>query len=200
VTGYAAVILAGGAGRRLGGLAKPTLPVGGRPMLERVLGAVVGAVPRVVVGPPALAVPAGVVRTSEEPPGGGPVAALAAGLTCLAGVTAAGSAADTVAVLAADLPFVTTEAVATLRRALAESTVDGAVYVDHDGRRQTLCGVWQITALTRRLAALERHHGTALRDLLSGLRVGEVAGPERGPVPWYDCDTPEDLDRAEGWT
>jgi molybdenum cofactor guanylyltransferase len=191
VTGYAAVILAGGAGRRLGGRTKPALPVGGRPMLERVLDAVADAAPRVVVGPSALAVPAGVLRTCEEPPGGGPVAALAAGLTEVASV-------DTVAVLAADLPFLTRGAVATLRRALQESTVDGAVYVDPDGRRQTLCGVWLRTSLTERLAALERQHGTALRDLLAGLRVREVAAGER-PVPWYDCDTPEDLDRAERW-
>jgi len=104
-----------------------------------------------------------------------------------------------VAVLAADLPFLTREAVATLRQALEESTVDGAVYVDPDGRRQTLCGVWRVSALTTRLAELERHHGTALRELLAGLRIREVPGPAAGPAPWYDCDTPEDLDRAERW-
>ncbi len=211
MTGYAAVILAGGAGRRLGGPAKPTLPVGGRPMLDRVLDAVADAVPRVVVGAASLAVPVGVVRISEEPPGGGPVAALAAGLTRLADPpvktpaktlarTPTTPVPDTVAVLAADLPFLTNAAVTILRRALEESTVDGAVYVDADGRRQTLCGVWRLAALTRRLAALERHHGAALRDLVAGLRVREVASPEREPAPWYDCDTPEDLDRAEGWT
>jgi hypothetical protein len=59
--------------------------------------------------------------------------------------------------------------------------------------------VWRLSALTQRLAALERHHGTALRDLLAGLRVREVAGSGRAPAPWYDCDTPEDLDCAEGW-
>jgi molybdopterin-guanine dinucleotide biosynthesis protein A len=226
VTGYAAVILAGGAGRRLGGPVKPTLPVGGRPMLDRVLAAVADARPRVVVGPASLAVPAGVVRISEEPPGGGPVAALAAGLAALAPAktvaalteaktgTAAGLGGvapdtvaalggadpETVAVLAADLPFLTTDAVAALRRELlAESTVDGAVYVDAGGRRQTLCGVWRLGALRERLTALPRHHGTALRELLAGLRVREVAAPEHTPAPWYDCDTPEDLDRAEGW-
>lgn len=79
---YDAVILAGGAGRRLGGPAKPVLPVGGTPMLLRVLHATAGAAARTVVGPPELArlLPPGVRLLREEPPGGGPVAALAAGL------------------------------------------------------------------------------------------------------------------------
>ena len=80
---YAAVVLAGGAARRMGGVDKPALPVGGRPMRDRVLAAVSDATPRVLVGP-ADAVPrraCGSIR--EEPPGGGPVAAAAAGLALL---------------------------------------------------------------------------------------------------------------------
>ncbi|MEH6375729.1 NTP transferase domain-containing protein, partial [Streptomyces sp. KLMMK] len=37
MTGYDAVVLAGGAARRLGGADKPTLRVGGRTLLDRVL-------------------------------------------------------------------------------------------------------------------------------------------------------------------
>lgn len=79
---YAAVVLAGGAARRMGGVDKPALPVGGRPMRDRVLAAVADAAPRVLVGP-AGAVPPGVRVTREDPPGGGPVAAAAAGLALL---------------------------------------------------------------------------------------------------------------------
>ena len=194
--GYAAVILAGGAGRRLGGAAKPLLPVGGRTLLERVLAAVPDAQPRVVVGPPDLGVPRDVVRVSEEPPGGGPVAALAAGL---AAVDPPGWAAET-AVLAADLPFLTADAIRRLRAELAtQSTVDGVVYVDGAGRYQTLCGVWRTEALQAALRGQPHHHGAALRHLLAGLRIGTVSHDATGPPPWYDCDSPEDLDRAEGW-
>ena len=75
------MVLAGGAGRRLGGADKPTLTVAGQSMLTRVLAAVHDADPRIVVGrvPPDL--PVHVHSTSEEPPGGGPVAAASAGLT-----------------------------------------------------------------------------------------------------------------------
>lgn len=191
--GYAAVILAGGAARRLGGAAKPLLPVGGRPMLDRVLAAVADAVAAVVVGPAGLAVPPGVLRVSEDPPGGGPVAALAAGVAAIDEETAA------VALLAADLPFLTTKAIADLRAILDNSTVDGAVFVDDEGRRQTLCGVWRTAALRRRLREVPEHHGTALRRFLAGLEVREVTSGER-PPPWYDCDSQDDLDRARRWS
>ncbi len=75
VGGFAAVVLAGGAARRMGGADKPTIPVAGQSMLTRVLAAVHDADPQVVVGrvPPDLPVP--VASTTEQPPGGGPVAA-----------------------------------------------------------------------------------------------------------------------------
>jgi molybdopterin-guanine dinucleotide biosynthesis protein A len=200
VGGYAAVILAGGAARRLGGVAKPLVPVGGRPMLDRVLAAVADASVTVVVGPAGLAVPPGVLRVSEQPPGGGPVAALAAGLAAVDGETAAEhQEADTLAVLAADLPFLTPKAMSHLRATLDESTVDGALFVDGNGRRQTLCGVWRTAVLRRRLGELPKHHGAALRHLVAGLAVREVTSDEQ-PPPWYDCDSPDDLDRARRWS
>jgi molybdopterin-guanine dinucleotide biosynthesis protein A len=161
-----------------------------------VLAAVADAVRRIVVGPASLTLPPDVLQVSEQPPGGGPVAALAAGLTAL---DVGGDAAGTVAVLAADLPFLTPPSIGMLRAAVRESTVDGAVFVDGDGLRQTLCGVWRIAALRDRLDAVDRLGGTALRDLLAGLRIVEVGSSGGGPPPWYDCDSPDDLRRAERW-
>ncbi|MEU9382801.1 NTP transferase domain-containing protein, partial [Streptomyces sp. NPDC048279] len=40
---YDAIVLAGGAARRLGGADKPSVRVGGRPLLDRVLTACAGA-------------------------------------------------------------------------------------------------------------------------------------------------------------
>ncbi|MFG3347695.1 DUF6457 domain-containing protein [Streptomyces sp. NPDC048018] len=82
-TAYDAIVLAGGAARRLGGADKPGVRVGGRPLLDRVLAGCRDAGRTVVVAEPrATARP--VEWTREEPPGGGPVAALAAGLGRLA--------------------------------------------------------------------------------------------------------------------
>jgi molybdenum cofactor guanylyltransferase len=199
VGGYAAVILAGGAGRRLGGAGKPMVAVHGRPMLERVLEAVADASVRIVVGPDTLPLPDGVLRTSEEPPGAGPVAATAAALAALP--DAAGGRADppAVALLAADLPFLDARAVRALRDALDRSTVDGVVFVDSGGRRQTLCGVWRTASLRAALDRIGPPAGAAMRALLAGLRVAELDDPAE-PPPWYDCDQPDDLIRAEEWT
>src|SRR5436190_16078048 len=135
MSGYAAIVLAGGGGRRLGGTAKPERPVGGVPMLTRVLGAVADASPLVVVGQPRLAplLPLGARLTMEEPAGGGPVAALAAGLTQL-GPTQLAPTPDLVALFAADLPFLTGATVALLCRTVEASDTSGAVLLDDTDR------------------------------------------------------------------
>ena len=189
---YTAVVLAGGRGRRLGGPAKPAVAVAGRPMLGRVLAAVAGATARVVVGPPELAplVPAGVSLVLEEPPGGGPVAALAAGLAAIP------ADASRLVLLAADLPLLSVPAVDRLLHAVGG--FDGAVYVDGAGRRQWLCGAWHVVALRDRLAGLAGPAaGSSLRDLFGPLRVTDVSGPAGEPPPWYDCDTPAEVVEAE---
>ncbi|MEU8259732.1 NTP transferase domain-containing protein [Micromonospora sp. NPDC048999] len=195
---YAAVVLSGGAARRMGGVDKPARPVGGRSMLHRVLAAVVDAAPRIVVGP-AGPLPAGVRVTREAPPGGGPVAATAAGLARL------GPGTTTIALLAADLPLLTPAAVTDLRRVLEGSGADVACYVDGDGRRQQLCGVWRAAALRAAVdrLAVERGgtvDGAPVRGLLAGADVREVTWSGFGPPPWFDCDTDEDVRRAEEWT
>lgn len=189
---YAAVVLAGGAGRRIGGPDKPALPVRGRPMLHRVLAATGGATPRIVVGPPGLPLPPGVIRTQEQPPGGGPVAGTAAGLALVP------PEAEYVALLAADLPLLTTAAVRELCRAADAPELEGAVFVDADGRPQWLCGVWRSGALRTGLAALPRGPaGVPLRSLLGELPAARVVASGAGPPPWWDCDTAADLRRAE---
>ncbi|WP_409328753.1 molybdenum cofactor guanylyltransferase [Trujillonella humicola] len=185
---YAAVVLAGGRAARLGGQAKPQLQVGGRSMLAAVLAAVADAEPRVVVGPPQ-PVAEGVVVVRERPPGGGPVAAMRAGLARVdAGV---------VAVLAGDLPFLTAELVRGLRQRL---TGDGVLVVDDAGRDQWLLGVWRTAALRAALTGTSGH--VPVRRVLAPLAVTRWRPPvEAGrPAPWTDCDTPADLARARAAT
>jgi molybdopterin-guanine dinucleotide biosynthesis protein A len=181
---YTAVVLAGGRAARLGGQAKPQLMVGGRPILAAVLDAVAGAERRIVVGPPQ-PVPADVVLVREHPPGGGPVAAVRAGLD---GVTT-----EVVLVLAGDLPFLTRALIDGLRERL---TGDGVLVVDDTGRDQYLLGAWRTVALK---AAVAQGTGpTSLRRVLAPIAVRRwrpEVGPDQ-PPPWLDCDTPADLARA----
>ena len=127
-SGFAAVVLSGGTGARLGGADKAALEVGGRTLLVRALEAVAGAEEIVVVGPtvgivdPAAAAVRFVV---EDPPGGGPAAGLLAGLAALA------PGSPLVVVLAVDMPYVGPATVARLLDALAA-----------DGRRRRGPAPW----------------------------------------------------------
>ncbi|WP_317444427.1 NTP transferase domain-containing protein [Streptomyces collinus] len=184
---YDAVVLAGGAARRLGGVDKPGLRVGGRALLDRVLAACAGAATTVVV-----AVPRPTTRpvrwTREDPPGAGPVAALEAGLRLT-------SAAQAV-VLSADLPFLEPATLERLLTALRETGADGALLTDADGRDQPLVAAYRTAALRRELAAL----GTA-PDGLTGLPLRRLTGALRltrvpDPLASFDCDTWDDLVNA----
>ena len=181
---YTAMVLAGGKAARLGGQAKPQLEVGGRTMLEAVLAAVADAELRVVVGPPQ-PVPDDVRQVREQPPRGGPVAALRAGLSAVT--------TEVVAVLAGDLPFLTGALIAELR---ARLTDDGVMVVDDGGRDQYLLGVWRTAAL--RAATADVQGPTPLRRVLAPLTVSRYRPPvvPGTPPPWTDCDTPADLARA----
>jgi len=181
----------------MGGADKPTLPVAGQSMLSRVLAAVHDANPRVVVGRVSTDLPVSVLQTREDPPGGGPVAATAAGLALVPpDVTYT-------ALLAADLPLLTGEAIDVLRLTAESAPMQGAVYRDAEGRRQMLCGVWRTKALREALDQLAAKrgqlHGASVRELMEHLRVAEVSWRRPGPPPWFDCDTDDDLRTAEEW-
>ncbi|WP_409234969.1 NTP transferase domain-containing protein [Streptomyces sp. PA5.6] len=147
---YDAVVLAGGGAARLGGADKPGVRVGGRALIDRVLAACSGAGTTVVVAAPRpTARP--VVWAREEPAGGGPLAALDAGL--------ARTSAERVVVLSADLPFLGEPTVRRLLDALAGSGADGAVLTDPDGRDQPLVAAYRRDALLREIAVLGERDG-----------------------------------------
>jgi molybdopterin-guanine dinucleotide biosynthesis protein A len=181
---FDAVILAGGSARRLGGADKPAVDVGGRTLLEHVVAAVSGAARIVVVGPPR-PLPVDVTWCVEDPPGGGPVAAAAAGL----GRTAE----HVVLVLAADLPRLA-PALPVLRAALAADPEAGvAVLVDAAGRVNHLAAAWRRDALRTALDRVGDPRGAPVRALTSV--TGAVQVPD--PDGWgRDCDTWDDVEAA----
>lgn len=186
---YDAIVLAGGRASRMSGQAKPQLPIGAQTMLERVLSAVRGAGTRIVVGPQQPA-PVGVWVVQEQPAGSGPVAGLAAGL--------AHASAPVVLVLAADLPFLTPEALTPLLAGLDDDAADVSLLVDENGRDQYLLGAWRVAALRTALTSLEPLPGRSMRELVRAVRVIRIDVPAPGdsPAAWTDVDTPADLDRA----
>jgi molybdopterin-guanine dinucleotide biosynthesis protein A len=177
-----AIVVAGGRGRRLGGKDKPALELAGRSLLDIALDATRSARTIVVVGPRR---PAGraVKWAREQPAGGGPLAALAAGLRALP------PGSDVVTVLAADLPAIEADTIHALLRAIDDA--DGAVAVDSTGRAQPLLAAYRTAALGRALAAIGEPHGQPMRRLVDTL---DLARLEVGSAA-EDIDTPGDLAR-----
>lgn len=210
---FGAIILAGGAGRRLGGADKPGLQVGGSTLAAIVVSAAVAAGARqvVLVGParPEIVpltsrLPGGLTVLREDPPGRGPVAALRCGLS--------GLRLPRAAVLAADLPFLAADHLQALRAAVDPRPADpagtadpgrladaepgapvGAVFTDPEGQPQWLAGCWR-TGMLR--SAIERYSGSSLHGVMAPLDPVLVRydGADGQPAPWVDCDTPGDLD------
>ncbi len=191
----AVVVLAGGTSRRWGGRDKTAALLAGRTVLEHAVtglsaGAGVGLEDVVVVAPPshpARAALPGARWVREEPPGGGPVAGLAAAVAVL------DPALELVVVAAGDAPFAG-EAVPSLLDAVARpdaDELDGAVAVDADGRDQPLLAVYRLAALRR---ALPAGSGGRLRDVVAALRLARVPVEARATL---DLDTPADLATAE---
>ena len=178
---YDAIVLAGGRASRLDGVDKPQLTIGGRTLLDRVVDAVAGAARVVVVGPPQ-PVARDVVFCREDPPGAGPVAALAAAVPHVT--------ADAVVLLGADLPEIA-PAVPALLAALPAS--GAAVLTDESGRANYLAAAWRRADLIAALAALGDPAGAAMRALVA--QVNAVQVPD--PAGWgRDCDTWDDLEQA----
>ncbi|MGW0396158.1 NTP transferase domain-containing protein [Streptomyces sp. NPDC003042] len=186
---YDAIVLAGGAARRLGGADKPGLHVGGRTLLDRVLDACAGATTTVVVGT-RRPTTRPVLWTREDPPGGGPLAALHAGLRA--------TTAELVLVLSADLPFLDRDTVHTLLTTPGQDGKDGAVLQDPDGRDQPLVAAYRAEPLRREIALLATEHGylggLPLRALTRELDLARVTAT--APLASFDCDTWEDLAAA----
>ena len=182
----------GGGGERLGGVSKPDLILGGVRLIDRVCGVLmeVCGAGCVAVVPPSVRVPDGVLRTLEDPPSGGPLAGIDAGLRAL-------SVGDDVlvVVVSVDAPGVGAFLPALLEPALDESS-DGRIVRGGDPEPfdQYLMGVYRAGALRRvideAVAALGSVRGMGVRRVLRALEVERVSV---SADVCRDVDTPEDV-------
>lgn len=217
-----ALVLVGGRARRFGGAAKPLLELGGSTPWERTLVALreCGVAPVVAVGPgwgdagsgegrapTTIAATAPVRWVREDPPFGGPVAAIAAGLPALGEaewtLLLAGDLvhpADVVRTLCETVRAADDAAPRSERRTAGGGTggegtaarVDAIVF-RADDRAQWLAGAYCTTAVHAALAAIAEPSGAAARELLGGLPTRWIRD-EDGVTA--DIDTPDDLERA----
>lgn len=182
----AALVLAGGGSARLG-RDKLALRSGPRTLLGEVLdGALRHADPVIAIGP-AVDLGPRILWTREDPPGSGPVSAIAAGLALLA-AEPEGIGRDLVCLLAGDAPRGPL-AIPALVAAL-DPDVDGCVLTAGD-RRQYLCSVVRTSIVRDRLGRLPRV-GASMRELFDGLAIVDV--PDRWDAA-ADIDTEDDARR-----
>ena len=179
----AVIVLTGGTGARLGGADKATLALHGATPLSLIIGALPGDFDIVVSGP-SLPLLREVSFRREQPPGGGPVAGIAAGLD--------GTQAPLVGVIAVDMPWSVPVLLSAIDRLRDSPRTDVAVPIDREGRRQPLCCAWRADRL--RACLPTEPAGAPVRDLLQRAVVLEFA-PETDNL-LDDIDTPDDLERA----
>ena len=176
---FDAVVLAGGGSTRFGGVDKALLVLEGVSLLDRVLSATIGATSTVVVGP-VRPTSRAVDWTLEDPPSGGPVAGIAAGL--------AKGTSPVVVVVSCDLPWITEDDVTRLVAGLGEH--DGFGLLDTDGREQRLAAAYRRTALADALQRIGDPRDKSVRRLFTGLDLAWSEPTRAGD----DVDTWSDFD------
>jgi len=179
------VVLAGGTSRRFGS-DKLAAPLGGSTVLDTVLGSLPPEWPVVVVGPPRECRRL-VTWTREDPPGGGPLAGVAAGVDAVT--------TDLAAVVAGDMPYAgpaIVTLVAALRAAPAE--VGAVVAVDAHGVANPLLAAYRAASVREVLPSPAANRPAKLLLAVPHLEVGVIGPAGR------DVDTPADLDDLTGAT
>ena len=196
----AGLILAGGLGRRMGGGDKPLLPVGGMPMLARVIERLRPQVERLVLnanGDPARFAQYGLPVVADTIEGfAGPLAGILAGMRwSLAHVPAARH----IATVSSDAPFLPTDLVARLSSEIADRP-DAISLARSGGDVHPVIGLWPVAladdleawlaAGTRKVLVWVDRHPSAQVDFpqieIGGRRID----------PFFNANTPEELAAA----
>jgi molybdenum cofactor guanylyltransferase len=186
VGSLAAIVIAGGEARRFGADKLALRDANGRSLVEvTVAGVAALADPVIVVGPERSLV-TDVIWVREDPPGGGPCAALIAGLARVP------DEATHVAVLAGDAPA-GGEAVAALHHVIDDAAA--AVVTDASGREQPMTAVYAVSALKAAAAAYGDGRDMSIRQVLDDLRPQTVVAIIDQWSASADIDLPEDAGR-----
>lgn len=177
-----AVILAGGTARRMGGISKADVPIKGKRMLDYLLDdlAAQQITSVTVVAPPNVQLPPGVQRSLEDPPLGGPVAGIGAGLACLR------PAKELTLLLSCDAPLA-----ARCLPALAGALIHDGAVAYHEGYRQLLVGLYR----TEKLRDAVAPDGQELRDISVKRALADL-DLTTCPIAWLatDLDTLGDVE------
>lgn len=195
------VILAGGLARRMGGVDKCLLEVGGETILSRVLRRLGDQCARVVLnanGDPARFREFGVAVVADTVAGNpGPLGGILAGLEwarahapdCTHVVSAAG-----------DTPFLPSDLVARLYTAARERGTPLAVACSREGdrmRAHPVFGLWPVALADALRAAIVEAEIRKILDWTDATGCARAEFPNTGVDPFLNINTPDDHHRAE---
>ncbi|MEJ0025063.1 MAG: molybdenum cofactor guanylyltransferase MobA [Rhizomicrobium sp.] len=189
----AGVILAGGAGSRIGG-DKALVPFRGRTLIDAAIARVRGQVGELALSVPTAGLEAYRAHLGTRfpllvdslPGGTGPLAGVVRGLEWARGT------AEWLATFPCDTPFLPDDLVAQLMRDAAGAPVAAR----SEGRMHGVCAVWPVSCLERLRAGVVEGQWRSLHGALDQLggAVYDVACEEGA---FFNVNTPEDLAQAE---
>lgn len=195
-----ALVLAGGRSSRLDFTPKSELVFLGQSLLERALSAVSGAHTVVVIGPqPPLPLPGNTIVARENPPFGGPAAAIAAGVDAL--LASGRSPSQYAIVLACDMPGIgpavrtLIDALGSIDSAGSAPEADGVIAIDDRHHLQPLAAIYNTARMGEVIAQHRRTHsldGMSAFQLIRELRLIEVMIPAHATD---DIDTWADVEK-----
>jgi len=191
----AAVVLAGGQSRRMGGGEKFLLDLAGQSLIQHVLSRLRPQVGPVVIAAncnPTLLADCAVPVVADAPPSRGPLSGLLAGLRW---ATKHAPNCTHVLSVAADTPFIPRDLLARLRAGMKGS---GSVAIATSaGRRHPVIGLWPASIREPLVDFLDRSASPSMMEFLGGLDWATVDFPlENGHDPFFNVNTPADLNEA----
>jgi molybdopterin-guanine dinucleotide biosynthesis protein A len=193
----AAIILAGGRGRRMGGAVKALLPLAGRPLLHHVLQRLRGQASPIAISAndPGLAGIAGDLPVLADDHGDrrGPLAGLLAGMLWCA---AHHPAIRRIVSLPVDGPFLPQDLVPRLL-ARAEATGAAVTVAVSGGQDHPTVALWDMALAAPLRAVVEASADLSVRRFYAARRLARESFEGGDIDPFFNINTPEDLARAE---
>ncbi|MBC7464042.1 MAG: molybdenum cofactor guanylyltransferase [Actinobacteria bacterium] len=177
------MILTGGRSSRFGS-DKSQIVFAGHTLMDRTLESLpAGEV--VIVGPSFKHGTRSIAFTQEDPKGGGPVAAIAAGLEKITS--------DLVVILAIDMPYAGEIVPLLLSRSVDR---DALIPADSAGRVQPLCAIYQTSALRRAIIEIGDVSNKSMNLLLGELDSETLIVDPTVTSKLVDIDTQADLEKV----
>lgn len=190
-------ILAGGQGRRLGGVDKAFIGLAGRPLISHVIAGISGQVEDVVINangdPTRFAMFACPVVADDPLWHGGPFAGLATARALLA---ARADAEALLLTVPTDTPFLPGDLVDRLATALTEAGATAA-YAASRGRPHPVVALWSRGSLEALVSLMVQSDVRRLQTLLPVIGGVEVGFPADPIDPFFNINTHDDLATAE---